>query len=160
MERSLLPGAAALLLLLSGCMIQSGFGGGPAPRPQQEARLSEVVTPLTWPRPAPDQALAFNSIFQCDGKVAEIGILTDRAYGDPRLGTEPRIAEHTVLRADGSEYILEPVETASGSKYASPGPGPETSFWSKGEEGLLVLWGVEHAGCVRTGGYEGQETSR
>lgn len=148
--------AAAAPLLLAGCTVQSGFGfGGASASPPQEVRLSDVLAPATWPRPALNQPLAFNSIFECSGKTAEIGTLTIRAYGDPRSGAEPRITEHTVLRADGTEYRLEPVETASGSKYASLEAGPETSFWSKGQEGLLVLKGMEHPGCVRIGGYEG-----
>ena len=81
-------------------------------------------------------SLAFGTDYDCSGLAISVGILD----------------EETVLRANGKEYRLAPVETASGAKYAAEGE-PETSFWSKGEEGLLVLEGVEYAGCRQTGGY-------
>lgn len=83
-----------------------------------------------------DASLAFGTEYSCSGTDISVGILDDT----------------TMLRADGKEYALLPVETASGAKYAAEGE-PETSFWSKGEGGLLVLEGVEYAGCVQTGGY-------
>lgn len=81
-------------------------------------------------------SLAFGTDYSCSGMDISLGILD----------------EETVLRADGKEYRLAPVETASGAKYAAGGE-PETSFWSKGEEGLLVLEGVEYADCSQVGGY-------
>lgn len=81
-------------------------------------------------------SLAFGTDYDCAGLAISVGILD----------------EETVLRANGKAYRLAPVETASGAKYAAEGE-PETSFWSKGEEGLLVLEGVEYAGCTQTGGY-------
>ncbi|MFN4025540.1 MAG: MliC family protein [Hyphomonas sp.] len=145
---------AAAPLLLAGCTIQSGFGfGGARATAPDPVHISDVIEPLTWPRPVPDEPLAFSSIFECGDQTAEIGTLTIQSYGDLRAGAQPRITGHTVLRADGTEYRLKPVETASGSKYVSQGQGPQTSFWNKGQEGLLVLQGVEHSGCVRIGGY-------
>lgn len=154
MKRLLLLSAAAPFLL-TGCTIQSGFGSGGAGASAPEAgHLSDVIEPLAWPRPVPGEPLAFSSIFECGGQTAEIGTLTIQSYGDPRAGVEPRLTEHTVLRAGGTEYRLEPAETASGSKHVSQGPGPETSFWNKGQEGLLVLRGVEYSGCTRVGRYQ------
>ena len=92
--------------------------------------------------PAPDQAgdaaasLAFGTDYSCSGMDISLGILD----------------EETVLRADGKEYRMAPVETASGAKYAAEGE-PETSFWNKGESGLLILEGVEYADCTQVGGY-------
>ena len=73
-----------------------------------------------------DASLAFGTEYSCSGMDISVGIMDDT----------------TMLRADGKEYALLPVETASGAKYAAEGE-PETSFWSKGEGGLLVLVRLE-----------------
>ncbi|KCZ96900.1 hypothetical protein HPO_17549 [Hyphomonas polymorpha PS728] len=83
-----------------------------------------------------DASLAFGTDYDCNGLTVSLGILDEEA----------------VLRVNGKEYRLTPVETASGAKYAAEGT-PETSFWNKGEEGLLMLEGVEYPGCTQAGGY-------
>lgn len=72
--------------------------------------------------PASAAPLLFKSEITCSGKTAEIGVLNDQ----------------NILRVDGRDYVLEPVVTASGAKHAWSGE-PETSFWSKGEGGLLMV---------------------
>ncbi|MFN7056793.1 META domain-containing protein [Hyphomonas sp.] len=94
------------------------------------------ATALTEAAAASEAQLLFPSEFNCSGKTGVIGVLN----------------EQTVLRVDGRDYVLEQTETASGAKYVWAGT-PETSFWSKGEGGLLTLAGVEYPDCVRTGGY-------
>jgi len=85
--------------------------------------------------------LLFNSEITCSGKTAEIGVLNDQ----------------TILRVDGRDYVLAQVVTASGEKYVWAGE-PETSFWGKGEGGLLTVGGTAYPDCVRTGGYAEPET--
>lgn len=108
---------------LAACMMEPANGAGTA------AALVEAPASSAAP-------LVFNSEFTCSGQSAEIGVLNDQ----------------TVLRAEGRDYVLEPVETASGAKYVWAGE-PETSFWSKGEGGVLTLAGTAYPDCVRTGGY-------
>lgn len=72
--------------------------------------------------PASAAPLLFKSEITCSGKTAEIGVLNDQ----------------NILRVDGRDYVLEAVVTASGAKHAWSGE-PETSFWSKGEGGLLMV---------------------
>lgn len=91
------------------------------------ASLTEVESP---------PQLLFNSVMSCSGETAEIGVANDQ----------------NILRAGGRDYVLEPVETASGAKYVAVGD-PETSFWSKGEGGTLTVAGVSYPDCVLTGGY-------
>jgi len=88
------------------------------------------------PAAAAPAALAFVTAYTCGEVTAEIGMAGD----------------NTVLRTGGKDYVLVPVETATGAKYAVEGEGAETSFWSKGEIGLLVVEGVEHPECARSGG--------
>ena len=90
------------------------------------------------PAPAPEASasLAFGTDYSCSGMDISVGILD----------------EQTVLRADGKEYLLAPVETASGAKFAAEGE-PETSFWNKGEGGMLVLEGTAYPDCTQVGGY-------
>lgn len=59
--------------------------------------------------------------------------------------------ETATMRTGGREYALRQVVTASGAKYQADAE-PETSFWNKGDGGTLMLEGVEHADCVKTGG--------
>lgn len=88
-----------------------------------------ACTPYTSPAPEPVEV-----------------VVADYTCGD--MAVQVTFAEeNTVLRAGGAEYALAPVMTGSGAKYAAAGDGPETSFWSKGENGLLVLEGAEYPEC-------------
>lgn len=88
-----------------------------------------ACTPHTSPAPEPEEV-----------------VVADYMCGD--MAVQVTFAgESTVLRAGGAEYALAPVVTGSGAKYAAAGDGPETSFWSKGENGLLVLEGAEYPEC-------------
>src|SRR3990167_1616541 len=88
------------------------------------------------PEVAASQPLAFVTEYACGDKTAEIGMLGDE----------------TAMRVDGKDYLLSPVETASGAKYAVAGAQPETAFWSKVEKGLLTIDGQAFPECVQTGG--------
>ncbi|MFN7164382.1 MAG: META domain-containing protein [Hyphomonas sp.] len=81
--------------------------------------------------------LAFVTQYACGDMTAEIGVAEDRM----------------TLRAGGKDYVLAAVQTASGAKYAADGAGPETSFWSKGDNGLLMVEGVTYPECAKSGGY-------
>ncbi len=101
------------------------------------AGLAACTAQAPAPADTASTPLAFVAEYACGDMKAEIGV-----------------AEETMaLRAGGKEYVLAAVQTASGAKYAAEGEGPETSFWSKGDNGLLVLEGVEFPECSKTGGY-------
>jgi len=51
--------------------------------------------------------------------------------------------DHALLFSGGQRTALPHVAAASGAKYSDG----TTTFWSHGDEALLVLGGVEHAGC-------------
>ena len=53
-----------------------------------------------------------------------------------------------ILKAGGKTFALRDAISASGARYED---GAGTSFWSKGERGLLVLKGAEHPECVERG---------
>jgi putative lipoprotein len=50
-----------------------------------------------------------------------------------------------IFTADGVNYTLNRVRTASGAKYEAPGD-PNTYFWSKGESAALFIKGKPYAG--------------
>lgn len=55
--------------------------------------------------------------------------------------------EKLQMRVGGKDYVLAPVEAASGARF-SDGATPETSFWSKGNEATVTLAGQDLPGCV------------
>ena len=54
------------------------------------------------------------------------------------------------LEIGGNEYLLEQVESASGSQYVDN--GSETEFWIKGERALVTLEGEKLPECAYTSG--------
>ena len=88
------------------------------------------------PSPAPQAPLAYVTAYVCGDKQVQIGMA----------------GEATVLRVDGADHVLSPAPSASGAKYVVDGAEPETSFWSKGDKGLLTLGGVAYPECTQTGG--------
>lgn len=119
------PAATFLFACAAPLTGTESVGGSPA---QLLAAPASSTTPLL-----------FASELTCGDQLIEVGILDDAS----------------VLRANGRDYALSPVATASGEKYAWPGT-PETSLWSKGDVGQLVLEGETFPECVRTGGYADQ----
>lgn len=102
----------------------------------EDAGAEAATSPIVEAKPSSSSPLLFVSELTCGDQVVEVGVLNDVS----------------VLRANGKDYPLEPVETASGGKYRWAG-SPETSLWSKGDNGLLVLEGQTYPECTRTGGY-------
>ncbi|MFN7180299.1 META domain-containing protein [Hyphomonas sp.] len=98
--------------------------------------LSALVAACTpYIAPAPEPAEAVVAQYMCGDLAVEV------TFAD----------ENSLMRAGGAEYALAPVVTGSGAKYAAAGDGPETSFWSKGENGLLVIDGEEYPECGPVG---------
>ena len=56
-------------------------------------------------------------------------------------------AEVAELQVGGKRYLLQAQRSASGARYASSAY-PGTSFWSKGERGMLMTEGQAHPECV------------
>jgi heat shock protein HslJ len=55
-------------------------------------------------------------------------------------------AEQAELTVGGKRYLLQAQRSASGARYASSAY-PGTSFWSKGDRGMLALEGQAHPEC-------------
>ena len=70
--------------------------------------------------------------------------------GDREL-TYRQTDEGLELAIEGRDYLLEQVESASGSQYVAS-DGSETEFWNKGERALVTLEGRELPECVYTSG--------
>ena len=77
------------------------------------------------------QASGFASTLRCGDLLVTVGFVGQQAR----------------LEVDGTVLDLDPVETASGAKFADRAD-PPTSFWSKGDRAQLVLRGVEYPECV------------
>ncbi len=101
------------------------------------AGLAACTAPVPEAEDTGQAPVAFVTQYACGDMTAEIGVADDRM----------------TLRAGGKNYVLAAVQTASGAKYAADGAGPETSFWSKGDNGLLVVEGVTYPECTKSGGY-------
>lgn len=65
------------------------------------------------------------------------------AYGQTESGLE--------IEVGGQTYLLEQVESASGSHYVAS-DGSNTEFWNRGERALLTLEGEELPECTYTSG--------
>jgi uncharacterized lipoprotein YbaY len=78
---------------------------------------------------------AFFTEFDCGGTRAEIGVIEDRLE----------------LTVGGETFVLESVQTASGTGFAAM-DAPETSFWTLGESATLTVRGETYPECVRIRG--------
>ena len=77
------------------------------------------------------QASGFASTLRCGDLLVTVGFVGQQAR----------------LEVDGAILDLDPVEAASGARFADRAD-PPTSFWSKGDRAQLVLRGVEYPECV------------
>ena len=83
----------------------------------------------------------------------------------PPRGAEPLVAimscgslpvrtvfsgDQMTLEAGSDKYVLEQVRSGSGAKYEVPGDS-STSYWSKGDKGMLVIKGQSYPECEPAG---------
>jgi hypothetical protein len=129
--------------LLAGLFSAQALASGPA--------LSEVLGAANLPSPASAEPLASSTLYDCSGQIAETGVLRKKLVGDPRAKTVMFI-DRTVLRANGMDYPVRQMATASGDRYVWEGKGPETSLTISADEGTLTLKGVTFSNCVIVGG--------
>ncbi|MEH6565812.1 MAG: META domain-containing protein [Halopseudomonas sp.] len=59
-------------------------------------------------------------------------------------------ADQLTLEAGSAKYLLERVRSGSGAKYEMPGDS-STSYWLKGDKGMLVLKGQPYPECEPAG---------
>ncbi len=59
-------------------------------------------------------------------------------------------ADQLTLEAGSDKYLLERVRSGSGAKYEVPGDS-STSYWLKGEKGMLVIKGESYPECEPAG---------
>lgn len=59
-------------------------------------------------------------------------------------------ADQLTLEAGSDKYLLERVRSGSGAKYEVPGDS-STSYWLKGEKGMLVIKGKSYPECEPAG---------
>ena len=78
-------------------------------------------------------------------EVQSSGFASTLRCGD-LLVTVGFVGQQARLEVDGAVLDLDPVEAASGARFAD-GAEPPTSFWSKGDRAQLVLRGVEYPEC-------------
>jgi heat shock protein HslJ/membrane-bound inhibitor of C-type lysozyme len=88
------------------------------------------------PLPVPQAPMANAAEYACGDIQVQIGMAGDAA----------------VRRVEGADYILSVVEAPTGAKYVADDFMPVTGFWSKGNEGVLTLAGVDYPECTQTGG--------
>lgn len=80
----------------------------------------------------PVTPLAFATRYDCGGTVVEAGIADDMV----------------VLRTGGRDIVLTPDVAASGARYVDP-DGSGTMFWSRGDNALVALDGLDLPECQR-----------
>jgi heat shock protein HslJ len=59
-------------------------------------------------------------------------------------------ADQLTLEAGSDKYLLERVRSGSGAKYEMPGDS-STSYWLKGEKGMLMIKGQDYPECEPAG---------
>ncbi|MDR2780293.1 MAG: META domain-containing protein [Synergistaceae bacterium] len=84
------------------------------------------------------------TMFRSDGAEAVLTI-EGKEYNRYVLLREASGWKELTVTADGGNYALRQVITASGAKYEAPGD-PETYFWSKGAAATLCLRGKDYKG--------------
>jgi putative lipoprotein len=82
--------------------------------------------------------------FKSSRNRAELSV-EGRKFSRYTLIRDTKDEDKIIFTADGVNYTLNRVRTASGAKYEAPGD-PNTYFWSKGESAALFIKGKPYAG--------------
>ncbi|MDR1965103.1 MAG: META domain-containing protein [Synergistaceae bacterium] len=90
---------------------------------------------------APDDPSTY---FKSWGGYAELSI-DGRLHSRYTLIRDTSDPEEIIFTADGVNFVMKRVMSASGAKYEVPGD-PQTYFWSKGESATLFIEGEKYAG--------------
>jgi heat shock protein HslJ len=86
------------------------------------------------------------TFFKSSGGEAELSV-RGRKYSRYTLIRETEDEDEIIFTADGVNYVMKQVVSASGAKYEALGD-PDTYFWSRGAFATLVIRGEEYADYV------------